>query len=162
MIDFIREEGKSYRFLVLFFATGWGSGYCPVASGTAGTIFAGIPTLLIMSLLSTKWYLGLTAVIIVVGAYFCEAGDRILGEKDSSKIVIDEVAGFLVTMAFVPLNITTVIAGFLLFRIFDIIKIQPAKWTEDKLPGGIGVMADDIVSGIYANILLQIGLILFS
>ena len=156
MTDFFREEGRFYRFFVLFFASGAGSGYFPFASGTAGTLFAGIPVFLLFSLMSPFWYAVATIVLMLAGVYFCEAADRVLGEKDSGKIVIDEVAGYLVTMAFLPVTVYTVAAGFFLFRFFDVLKPQPAKWVEDNLPGGAGVLFDDVVAGIYANICLQL------
>ena len=160
MSKLLREEGSVYKYFILTFATGFGSGYFPFASGTAGTLFAGIPVFLLFSLLSTGWYVGATVIVMITGVFFCEAADRVLGEKDSSKIVIDEVAGFLVTMAFVPVNFYTVAAGFFLFRFFDVVKYFPAKWAEDRLPGGAGVLFDDVFAGIYANICLQIGILI--
>jgi len=161
MPRFFREEGAFYKYFVLTFATGFGSGYFPVASGTAGTLFAGVPVYLLISLLPQAWYAAVTVLIMLTGVFFCEAADRLLGEKDSGKIVLDEVAGFLVTMAFVPVNIYTVTAGFFLFRFFDVVKLQPAKWVEDHFPGGMGVLFDDVAAGIYANICLWIGLLIF-
>jgi len=161
MIKFLREEGVFYRYFVLTFATGFGSGYFPVASGTAGTLFAGVPIYLLLSLLPQAWYITGTVLFMLSGVFFCEAADRLLGEKDSGKVVMDEAAGFLVTMAFIPLNIYTITAGFLLFRFFDVVKLQPAKWVEDKFPGGMGVLFDDVAAGIYANLCLWIGIWIF-
>jgi phosphatidylglycerophosphatase A len=72
-------------------------------------------------------------------------------------VVIDETAGFLVTMFAIPLTVSTVAAGFFLFRLFDVIKIQPARALE-RQPGGFGIVADDLVCGLYANLVLQLGL----
>jgi len=155
---FLREEGAFYKYFVLTIASGFGSGYFPFASGTAGTLFAGIPIFLLCTLLSPGWYIGITLIVIFTGVFFCEAADRLLGQKDSGKIVIDEVAGFLVTMAFNPVTVISVTGGFLLFRFFDVAKIQPAKWVEDKFPGGAGVLFDDVAAGIYANLTLRAAL----
>lgn len=154
MSKFLREEGVFYKYSVLFFATGFGSGYFPVASGTAGTLFAGVPVFLLCSLLPAGWYIGVALIVMFTGVFFCEAADRLLGEKDSSKIVLDEVAGYLVTMAFHPVSIFSITAGFFLFRFFDVVKLQPAKWVEDNFPGGAGVLFDDVAAGIYANLAL--------
>jgi phosphatidylglycerophosphatase A len=151
-----------YRFLVLFFASGAGTGYSPIASGTVATFIVGIPLYLLFSRLTIGWYFGLLIIILLLATFLCEAGDRILGEKDSSKVVIDEISGYLVTMALVPKSAYTIGAGFLLFRFFDIVKLQPGKWVEDNLPGGLGVLFDDVVAGIYANLIMQFALWLIS
>ncbi len=79
-----------------------------------------------------------------------------MGQRDSPKIVIDEVVGYLITMAFLPCTFTTVGGGFLFFRIFDIIKPPPAGAINRRIHGGMGVVLDDVIAGIYANILLQL------
>jgi len=152
----MKESGPRYNFFVLLFASGFGAGYSPFASGTVATLIPGIPIFLLFSQMATGWYIAVTMFLIIISIYICEAGDRVLGEKDSSKIVIDEICGYLVTMMLIPVSVISVIAGFFLFRFFDIAKIQPAKWVEDKLPGGAGVALDDIIAGIYANIGLRI------
>ena len=152
----MRSNGKFYRFTVLLFATGAGAGFSPIASGTVGTLLPGIPIYLLLSGLPSFLYIIILLLLTAFAIYLCEAADRILGEKDSSKIVIDEIAGFLVTMAFIPLSVYTIIAGFLLFRFFDITKLQPAKWIEDNLSGGMGVALDDVMAGIYANMSLHL------
>jgi len=152
----MKESGPRYNFFVLFFATGFGAGYSPFASGTVATMFPGIPIFFLFSQMATGWYIAATLLLIIISIYLCEAGDRVLGEKDSSKLVIDEICGYLVTMALVPVSVLSIVAGFFLFRFFDIAKIQPAKWVEDKLPGGAGVALDDIVAGIYANVALRL------
>jgi len=157
----LRESGPIYNFLVLFFATGFGAGYAPLASGTVATAIPGIPVFLLFSLLNPVLYIIALLILILISIYLCEAGDRVLEEKDSSKIVIDEICGYLTAMALIQVNVYTVIAGFFLFRFFDVAKLQPAKWVEDRLPGGAGVALDDIVAGIYANILLRIGILIF-
>ena len=152
----MKNNGKLYRFVMLFFATGAGTGYTPIVPGTIGTMIAGIPLYLLLSGLTSGWYAAVVLVFFVFSVFFCEAGERVLGEKDSRKIVIDEVCGYLVTMAFVPMSVSAIVAGFFLFRFFDIVKLQPAKWLEDNLPGGMGVLFDDVAAGIYANISLHL------
>ena len=149
------------RFVILFFASGIGTGYSPIASGTVSTLIVGIPLYLLFTLMSDSWYVIALFPFIALSVYFSGAADRILGEKDSHKIVIDELAGFLVTMCLLPPTSAAIAAGFLLFRLFDIVKLQPAKWVEDNFPGGMGVVFDDIVAGIYSNIVLRIGLLLY-
>ena len=155
-------NSRIYRFLILSIASGGGAGYFPFASGTFSTLIPGIPIYLLFAMLSPEWYsISLIALIVFSIAVSTEA-DLILNEKDSHKIVIDEFCGFLTAMLFIPMNVYTITAGFFLFRFFDIAKLQPAKWVEDKLPGGAGVTLDDVVAGIYANILLRIGLFIWS
>ena len=145
---------------MLSLATGLGVGYIPFASGTIATFALGIPLCLLFCKLPAGLYVLCLAVLILLSVFLCEAGDRVLGEKDSHKVVIDELCGYLITMAFVPLSLYTIGAGFFLFRFFDITKLQPAKWVEDNLPGGAGVTFDDIVAGMYSNIVLHLSLLL--
>ncbi len=151
-------NSRIYRFLILALASGGGAGYFPVASGTFSTLIPGIPLYLLVAGLPPVWYIGFLMVFIILSIAISTEADLILREKDSHKIVIDEFCGFLTAMMLIPMNIYTVSAGFFLFRFFDIAKLQPAKWVEDKLPGGAGVTLDDVVAGIYANILLRFGI----
>ena len=154
-------NSRIYRFFILTFASGGGAGYFPVASGTFSTLIPGIPLYLLVAGLPPVWYLGFLILFIVFSIAISTEADLLLREKDSHKIVIDEFCGFLVTMMFIPLNIYTIAAGFILFRFFDIGKFQPAKWVEDKLPGGASVTLDDVIAGIYSNILLRIGILVW-
>ena len=134
----------------------FGCGLSPKAPGTVGTLGA-IPLLYLLSPLPVYYYMGATlifAVITIVVAHFYEAG----GEHDSSEFVMDEVAGFLVTMAWVPFTWSGVLAGFILFRIFDIWKPFPISYIDKNMPGGVGTVADDLAAGIAANIVLQLAL----
>ncbi len=142
------------RRFTLILATGFGSGFSPVAPGTAGTV-VGIFGYLLFKDLSPLLYsvtiisFGFLAVWAATGA------EREFGEKDCQKIVIDEIAGFLVTMAFVPFSWQAVVVGFMLFRLFDIRKPFPCRWVEKHLPSGWGIVGDDLVAGVYANLVLQ-------
>ncbi len=153
----------SWRFIVLFISTGAGFGYSPIASGTVGTFFPGIPLFLLLSkLLSPGWYIVSLIPVIAVSLYLCDAAEKALGKKDASPIVLDEVCGYMVTMILIPVNFYTVIAGALIFRFFDIVKLFPANWAQDKLPGGAGVLFDDVFAGVYANIILRLGIFLYA
>jgi phosphatidylglycerophosphatase A len=133
-------------------ATGLGTGYSPVAPGTAGTL-VGIPLFLILSKLAWPWYLATIIVLSIPAVYVCGEAEKIFQARDSQKIVLDEIMGLQFTLFLVSPTLPHIIAGFVLFRFFDITKVFPARFCE-KLPGGLGVMADDIIAGIYANIIL--------
>ena len=146
-------------------ATFLGTGYSPIASGTVATA-AAIPLYLALTLLPPAtlqpWPLIAGLLLATLGG-IAAAGmaERHFGIHDPSEVVIDEVAGFLLTMLFVPAGLVTVAAGFLLFRVFDIVKPWPAGPAE-RLGGGLGIMADDLVCGLYANLLLHLGLSLLT
>ncbi len=152
-------SGPTARERVSFMtATFFGTGFAPVASGTVATI-AAVPLYLALVLLPPPGarlplYVAATILIAVVGALAAGVVERRLGTHDPSEVVIDEVAGFLVTMLLVPPGPFTLAAGFLAFRAFDIFKPWPAGRAE-RIPGGWGIMADDLVCGLYANLLLQ-------
>jgi phosphatidylglycerophosphatase A len=139
-----------------FVATGLGSGYSPVAPGTAGSL---VGLLLFLPLASRAWPVQLAAAVAVtlLGAL---AGGRLatlVARKDPGLVVVDEVAGQWITLIGLPLTPVIAIAGFLLFRVMDIVKPWPARDLE-RLPGGWGIMADDVAAGIYAHLLLRLGL----
>ncbi len=134
---------------VIIAATWFGTGFAPVAPGTFGTLGA-IPLYLVLSRLSLPLYLLTAAAFTLFACWVAGHGEEIWEEHDSSRIVIDEVAGFLVTMSAVPASWQGVLVGFLMFRIFDILKPQPARWFDRSLKNGYGVVLDDIMAGIYA------------
>jgi phosphatidylglycerophosphatase A len=141
--------------LILFLASGFYSGYAPIASGTVGTL-VGIALYYLLSRLPLYSYSILTVVIIALGVWLASRAEEILGEKDPSVIVIDEIAGFLVAMWAFPSTWRAVVAGFLLFRFFDILKPFPIRKIDQHAPGGWGVMLDDVLAGVYANIALRL------
>jgi phosphatidylglycerophosphatase A len=130
-----------------------------VAPGTFGSL-VGLPIVFIFSL--TDWTIAalLTIALILGAVWVAHRAERQLNAKDPGCIVIDEIAGMCVTMLGIPLTLSTGIAGFFLFRLFDIIKPPPARQLEKLLPGGWGVVMDDVVAGVMANIVLRIGLLL--
>jgi phosphatidylglycerophosphatase A len=138
------------RILILALATGGGSGYSPVASGTAGSI-VGVALWALVGGLGALPYAGVCAVVIGLGIWAAGRAERIFGRHDDGRITIDEVAGMLVSLASLPWRPEVAGVGFLLFRLFDIWKPFPARAAE-RLPGGLGVMTDDLVAGIYANL----------
>ncbi len=142
------------RFVILM-ATWGGRGFSPFAPGTAGTL-AAIPFYLVMTRLPLPLYLATLVPFFFLASWVAGRAEEIFGEKDSGKIVIDEVLGYLVTMAGVPLSWQGVVAGFFLFRFFDIVKIEPARFCDRRLKNGYGVVLDDVVAGIYACLSLHL------
>lgn len=140
--------------LVVFIATGAYSGYSPVASGTAGTLVA-IPIYYLLSYFGSEIYIGAIVIILPLSFWVSGKAEKIFEKKDSGLIVIDEIIGFLITMIFIPPVWSLVVAGFILFRFFDISKIYPASRME-KLGGGFGVVMDDVIAGLYANISIRL------
>jgi phosphatidylglycerophosphatase A len=137
-------------------ATGFGSGYSPIAPGTAGSV-VGLILFWPLRRLGFAATLVATVVVFVLGVVVADAVARRLGRKDPGLIVIDEVIGMWVSLIALPLTPTTALAAFLLFRLMDIVKPYPARQLE-RLSGGLGIMADDVMAGAYANLLLRIGL----
>ncbi len=138
-----------------FLAFGFGSGLAPFAPGTFGTLVA-IPLFLLMQPLALPWYLLIVLAITLFGIWLCGASAKKLGLHDPAGIVWDEIAGYLVTMIAAPAGWKWIIIGFILFRIFDIWKPWPINIADKKLEGGLGIMLDDIIAGIYALIVLQL------
>ncbi|ANM29095.1 hypothetical protein ABI59_05005 [Acidobacteria bacterium Mor1] len=153
-----QRDSSSPGLLCLVIATGFGTGYAPIASGTFGSL----PGLLFIALLNPLGWIPAvagTVVVTLVGIWAAERASRAWGQEDPGRVVADEIAGQMVTLLFVPITPWTLIAGFLLFRLFDIVKPPPARQFE-KLHGGVGIMADDLMAGVYANLVLQLALYL--
>lgn len=143
------------RRLIVLLATWWGVGFSPLAPGTVGTL-AAIPLFLLLSLLPLYLYLPCVLGIGLVACWAAGRAETIFGDQDNRRIVIDEVVGLLVTMAAVPPTWPYLLAGFMLFRIFDIIKPPPIRFVERAVQGGYGVVLDDVLAALYANIALRI------
>lgn len=137
------------KFIKLL-SSGLGLGYIPFASGTFGSLW-GVALLFV---LPPAHFLTITLLFTIVATAVADMAEKELHEKDSPKIVIDEVVGMLVAFCFVPLSLTNVIAGFLLFRLFDILKIFPARWAQNSLSGGLGIVMDDVIAGAQAGMVL--------
>lgn len=141
---------------VHFLAFGFGSGLSPKAPGTAGTV-AAIPVWWLASQGSLHLYILITVAVVAVGPWLCGRTSRDLGVHDHGGIVWDEIAGFLLTMTALPVSWQWCLAGFVLFRFFDILKPWPIGWLDRRIHGGTGIMVDDLVAGIYAALILQAG-----
>jgi phosphatidylglycerophosphatase A len=140
---------------VQLLALGFGSGRAPVAPGTFGTV-VGILFYLPMAGLTPLPYLAITALLFVAGIPICAYAARQFGVHDHSAIVWDEIVGYLVTMAFAPSGWLWIVLGFALFRLFDIWKPWPISWLDRRVHGGLGIMVDDLLAGIYAAAALML------
>lgn len=139
---------------------GFGSGYAPKAPGTAGTL-AAIPFFLGLSLLNPITYALVTLGCLFIGIYLCQRTSEALGVADHPAIVWDEFVGYFITMLLAPVNVYTVVLGFIFFRFFDILKPWPVSVIDSRLKGGLGVMLDDVIAGVYAFLCLQVCIRLF-
>ena len=139
-------------------AFGLGSGLAPFAPGTFGTLVA-IPFYLLLQPLSLSVYLGVLLLLIVVSIYICGESARQLKTHDHSGIVLDEICGYLVTMIWVPESWLWLVLGFLLFRLFDIWKPWPIGLVDRKVQGGLGIVIDDVLAGVFAAICLQLAIL---
>jgi phosphatidylglycerophosphatase A len=129
-------------------ATAGGAGYLPVAPGTAGTLVA-VPFAWLGSGLPLWAWLAVTAVTTVIGIWAAGVADEAWQSHDSGRIVIDEVAGYFMTMALVSrADWLTLAVGFVVFRILDIVKPPPVRWIDEKVGGGAGVVLDDVAAGV--------------
>lgn len=138
---------------ILFLAFGFGSGLAKKAPGTCGTL-AAIPLYFAFAQTGMTAYSVLTVLVTLFGIPICGIAADKLGVHDFGGIVWDEIAGYLITMWLVPLTWQTVIAGFILFRIFDIVKPWPIKWIDQQVHGGLGIMLDDVLAAVFAGALL--------
>jgi phosphatidylglycerophosphatase A len=134
-------------------AFGFGSGLAPKAPGTFGTLVA-VPIYLLMEGLSLPIYLGLVVAGSLVGIWICGRTSRDLGVHDHGGIVWDEIIGYLLTMALAPPGWIWLLVGFLLFRFFDILKPWPIRWLDQQVAGGVGIMLDDLLAGVYAGLVI--------
>jgi phosphatidylglycerophosphatase A len=133
----------------------WGPcGYAPVAPGTFGTLGA-IPLYLVLARLPAAGYLAVTVAFSALAMLAADRAGRYWGVADASPIVIDEVAGYLLTMALVPFSWPAALAGFFLFRAFDVLKPWPAS-ALDRVKNGFGVVADDLAAAVYAWAALRV------
>jgi phosphatidylglycerophosphatase A len=150
---------RATDLLARVLATAFGSGYAPLAPGTAGSA-VGLLLFWPMASLAWPWQLAACVLVFFVGV---AAGGRVarnLGVEDPGLVVIDEVAGQWITLTALPFTPAVALAGFLLFRLMDVVKPWPARDLE-RLPGGWGIMADDAAAGLYAQLALRVGLLVW-
>jgi phosphatidylglycerophosphatase A len=146
------------RTLILFLATGAYSGYAQVASGTIGSLVALPLIFLSAQLFHVSSALQLCALVLTIAGACWVAGvaEAYLGEHDSGKIVVDEIVGFLTATILLEMTLQRLIVAFFLFRLFDILKPPPARYCDLRVPGGGGVVLDDVVAGIYTNLIVRV------
>jgi phosphatidylglycerophosphatase A len=139
--------------IIKYIATLGFIGYIPEAPGTCGTVFA----LLLFILMKPSFSLHILIMIIIipVGILSAHRAEMLLHEKDSRHIVIDEFCGYFFSLLLIPFSLSSACIAFFLFRLFDILKPFPIRTIESSLSGGLGIMADDIMAGVYTNIILH-------
>jgi phosphatidylglycerophosphatase A len=143
---------KDPRCLLAF---GFGAGAASRAPGTVGTV-VGIPLYVAMAGLPAAWYVVIVIALFVTGVWVCAHAERKLGTHDHPGIVWDEIVGYLVTLFLAPLHWSSILGGFVLFRLFDIWKPFPIRALERRIPGGLGTMLDDVLAGLYGFAALQL------
>ena len=141
--------------LFMAIATGFSIGKLPKAPGTWGSLAAFLPWFFIRGL-SLPLYLAFVAALFVAGFFASGAAEKIMDRPDPGCIVIDEIVGMLITLTLAPAHPAAWLLAFILFRLFDIFKPFPVSWLDRHIHGGMGIMLDDVMAGIYALICLQI------
>lgn len=136
-------------------ATGFGFGYAPVMPGTFGTLW-GIPFVMLLALLPDLVYVAALFSAMIGGIFLCSWYEVYANTHDAKEVVIDEIVGYAIAMALLPITWKMLGLAFVLFRFFDSVKPFPISWIDKKVKGGFGVMMDDVVAGMIVNIILQI------
>ena len=139
----------------VFLATGFYVGNIPFAPGTLGSLI-GLPLCFLLAGVQLSAAIIAALLIIGLAIWIANVAARTLKRKDPGCIVIDEIAGMVVTLIGLPFNLTTAVTGFILFRILDILKPFPIRILDKQVSGGLGIVADDVVAGIFANLSLRI------
>jgi phosphatidylglycerophosphatase A len=144
------------KYFILFFATGIGIGYSPVAPGTLGSLLSIFIYYFFLSSINSYIYGFLLIVFVFFSIAISEKAQKYFGKKDDQRIVLDEIVGLLFSFLFLEGKLNLILIGFILFRFFDILKPFPIRRLEKLFKGGYGIVLDDVVAGIYTNIILQI------
>ncbi|MEA1948381.1 MAG: phosphatidylglycerophosphatase A [Thermodesulfobacteriota bacterium] len=139
---------------VMFLATGCFIGNVSFAPGTFGSIL-GLPLCFLFCKIDLTFAVLLTVIFVFFAIWIAQRAEKILNTEDPGCIVIDEIAGILVTFTGLPFNIISVVFGFLIFRALDIWKPYPISWMERHLSGGVGIVMDDVAAGVFSNLLLR-------
>jgi len=145
---------------VLLLATGFSVGSIPRAPGTFGSLL-GIPVAWGLAEIGLSATIGILSALILCSVWIAGEAERLLGRKDAACIVVDEIVGILTAMAGMPATPFNLAAGFVAFRFFDIFKPFPARYLDARVPGGWGIVLDDVVAGVYSNVLLRIIALLY-
>jgi phosphatidylglycerophosphatase A len=149
------DEARQLRIATML-ATVFGVGRVRTAPGTAGSIVA-LPFAWVIAALGGRFTLMLAAILVLgIGAWACEIYARSAGKPDPSECVIDEVAGQWIVCAFAPLSILAYFVAFILFRIFDIVKPWPISYLDKNVPGGLGIMVDDVAAALMGCIIMAV------
>lgn len=150
-----KAPASVWRNPIHFLAFGFGSGASPWAPGTMGTL-AAVPLYFLMAQLPLPYYLLVLLVSFVLGCWLCGRTSSDLGVHDHGGIVWDEFVGYWLTMLALPVSLGWALAGFVLFRFFDIIKPWPIGWVDKRVHGGLGIMLDDVLAAVYAALILHL------
>ncbi len=140
---------------IQFLALGFGSGLAPKAPGTFGTL-AAVPVFLLLLPLPSIYYALVVLFMTVAGIYICQKTADAVGVHDHGAIVWDEIVGFLITMFMIPVSWQSLLMGFILFRFFDIVKPWPICYIDKKVQGGLGIMLDDVLAGLFSLLIMQL------
>lgn len=140
--------------LIMLAATGFGLGYSKVAPGTLGTL-AALPFIWLFTYMPGAGGTFFLVCFLLASVFVADRAEKILGRKDPGAIVIDEMAGYWVTMCLVPVTGTTLVVGFIAFRCFDIVKFGPVRYFEKNFSGGAGIVLDDIMAGVLAALTVK-------
>jgi len=143
-------KGKIFKFI----GSAFGLGFLPLVPGTWGTLL-GIPLAIVLDRWGLLPYMGVTLLLIGFSILMAELCAPYWEEIDNPHFVLDEVAGYLVTVVMLPLNTRVIVAGFIIFRILDMWKPGPIRVLERRVPGGLGVTIDDVAAGIIGSLILQ-------
>lgn len=139
----------------MFIASGAYTGYLPKAPGTWGSLL-GVGLWAGMYRLGLLHYAGVVAALFIIGTVCAGSAEKILDRGDPGIVVIDEIVGQLIALSAAPFHPAAALLGFILFRAFDIIKPFPINWLDKHIHGGLGIMLDDVVAGLYAFLILQL------
>lgn len=139
---------------VVFAATGGYVGMIPVAPGTFGTL-VGLPLCWLLSTIGPAPALAAMVIFIGTSVWIAHRAEAVLDRHDPGCIVIDEIAGMALTLIWLPFTVRTAVAGFIVFRLLDVLKPPPVRTLDRTLPGGLGVVMDDVAAGIMANLILR-------
>ncbi|MHC1742306.1 MAG: phosphatidylglycerophosphatase A [Syntrophobacteraceae bacterium] len=158
----MKSNQSNVETSLVWLATLGGLGRAPVASGSVATLVAGVPAAWAMSAIRHPLSTGvLLTAFLLVSWLACDVASKRLGKKDPREVVVDELAGYLVTMLALPATWFSLSIGFLLFRIFDIWKPWLIRVADTKVPGGLGILLDDLLAGLAAHLLLRVILALW-
>lgn len=160
MVDAVPARRKTLvQLCATILATGFGSGYAPIAPGTAGSL-VGLLLFWPMAGFAPHWILSATVLVFFLGVAAATRVARGVGLEDPGIVVVDEIVGMWISLLFVPFTPACIACAFVLFRAMDVVKPYPARDFE-RLPGGWGIMADDVMAGIYANLALRVALLVW-